>query len=168
MNPMKKAMALLIALSFLAIISCSNNVSDAEMAINHRADRLNAEITIQHWAEHLIAQEGIGRNCAVVNYSDVKAIFESRGQKRLEKDVGILDYADVCWKEMKLSELTYFADYNAVSGVYRCEKNELIQELQLTIRMEPRSVPQKDDCKVGTFPKAWNLPVGEATMFGLP
>lgn len=123
---------------------------------------------IQRWADHLKGQGGIGRNCGVVNISDVNGIFESREQKKLESDSRILDSHVRCWQQMKLVEMRYYAQYDVVSGIYRCEKDEMVQELQLAIYLEPRVGPQEDDCKVGTFPKAWNLPVGEATMFSLP
>ena len=152
--------ALLFAFALLAIASYYFSFA------NFR--KLNAEIEIQRWADRLIDQGGIGRNCAVVNYSDVNRVLESMGRKRLEKDFSMVDFPMRCWKDMKLSQMTYYADYNVVSGVYRCEKDGMVQELQLAIYLEPRSVPQEDDCKVGTFPQSWNLPIGEATKFSLP
>lgn len=163
----KTRIAGLVAL-ILLVIGIYSVYLATQMTINRRADRLAAEIAIQHWAERLINQDGVGRNCSIINYSDVNAIFEARGQKRPAQKPGILDYSGPCWKQMKLSELRYYADYDVVSGVYRCEKDEIVQELQLAIYLAPRSVPQKDDCKVGAFPKDWQLPVGEATMFSLP
>lgn len=136
--------------------------------INFR--KLYAEIVIERWADHLRDQGGIGRNCSSVNYSDINRVFDSMGRKRLGNNSGTLsvNFPVRCWKDMKLIEMSYHVDYNVVSGVYRCEKDGMTQELQLAIYLEPKSVPQKDDCVVGTFPKAWNIPVGEATMFSLP
>ena len=133
------------------------------------SSRLYAENRIERWADNLRTLGEPGRNCDHVNYGDINHVFDSMGVKKLERDpYEMVELSVHCLNEMELVEMKYYADYNVVSGVYRCEKDDMVQELQLTIRLEPRTVPQEDDCKVGAFPKSWNLPVGKVTMFSLP
>lgn len=132
-------------------------------------DRSRAESEIERRAEFFINRGKVGRDCSHVNYNRINRILSSMKIRSIEK-TGLVEsdfYVD-CVSEMKLMRMTYYADYNVVSGVYRCEKGGLVRELQLSVRLEPRSVPQKDDCEVGSFPASWNIPVGEATMFPLP
>ena len=131
-------------------------------------EKLHAEIEIEHWADNLRGQEGVGRNCSHVNYNDINSIFDSMGRINLEDTNGIVELSINCFKNMKLIEMNYYARYNVVSGIYRCEKDDMLQELRLSIYLEPRSVPQKTDCMKGEFYKDWNIPVGKATMFSLP
>jgi len=132
--------------------------------------KLYSEIEIERWADNLRDQGGVGKNCSYVNYGDINRILDSTGRKRLESDSGInlVELPINCLKNIKLIEMTYYAEYNVVSGVYRCEKDDMIQEVQLAVYLEPKYVPQENDCMVGKFLKAWNIPVGEATMFSLP
>lgn len=132
-------------------------------------DRWSAETEIERRAEFFISREKAGRDCSHVNYDQINPILDSMGRDPIAKS-GLVesDFPVNCMSEMKLMRMTYYADYNVVSGVYRCGKDGVVQELQLTVRLEPRSVPQEDDCEVGSFPMAWNMPVGEATMFSLP
>lgn len=130
--------------------------------------KLKAEIDIDQWAQRIIKQGGIGRDCSIVNPSDIDRIFDSRGRESPEGALRVTELRARCWEKMELVEMRYFAQYDVVSGVYRCEDDELVQELQLAIYLEPRSVPQADDCVVGAFPRAWDIPVGEATVFSLP
>lgn len=133
------------------------------------SSRLYAEKRIGHWANYLKNQGSAGRSCGYVNYGDINNIFDSAGQKRLDKDPHEIVLLPVeCIKDMKLVEMKYHASLNVVSGIYRCEKNDMIQEIQLAVYLEPKSVPQEDDCKVGNFLKTWDIPVGQATMFHLP
>jgi len=102
-----------------------------------------------------------------VNYSDINDIFRAMGKKKLNGS-GIVQLPVHCINEMKLVEMNYDAEHNVVTGIYRCEEDEMYQELQLAIYLEPRSVPQEDSCRIGSFLKAWNIPVGEATRFSQP
>lgn len=132
--------------------------------------KLYYEIEIERWADRVRDQRGVGRDCSHVSYDDVNRILGSMAQKKIEGDSGVrsVELPINCLEDMNLVRMSYFADYNVVSGVYRCEKDGVIQELQLAIYLEPRYVPQKNDCKVGKFLKTWNIPLGEATMFSLP
>lgn len=132
--------------------------------------RLYAENKIDNWSERLIAQEGVGRFCGIINYLDINRVFDFMGKKRMDKETvsRFIDSPVRCWKDMELIEMSYYAKYNVVSGVYRCEKENMIQELQLAIYLEPKFTKTDADCIVGTFPKDWNLPVGSATMFFIP
>ena len=131
--------------------------------------RLNAEKEIGRRADFFITRGKVGRDCSHVNYDKINRIFDSMGRDHIGKS-GLVesDFYANCMSEMILVRMNYYADYNVVSGVYRCEKNGVVQELQLSVRLDPRSVPQENDCEIGSFPRAWNIPVGEATMFHLP
>lgn len=133
------------------------------------SSRLYAEKRIEQWSSNLIKQGSAGRSCGKVNYGDINDIFDSVGRQRLDKDPHEIVMLPVeCIKDMKLVEMKYHASANVVSGIYRCEKEDMIQEVQLAVYLEPKSVPQEDDCKVGKFLKTWNIPAGQATMFHLP
>ncbi len=69
---------------------------------------------------------------------------------------------------MHLEEMRYSAQYNVVSGIYRCEEKDMVEEWQLSVYLEPRSVNYEDYCSVGRFMKAWDVPIGAATAFGTP
>ena len=134
--------------------------------------RIHAEWRIERWAARLIEQGGTGRNCASSNYLDANRVLASLGREQIEADdprrMLWQDYPVSCMSDMKLETMTHYVRHNAVSGVYRCEKDGVVEELQLTVRLEPRAVPQEDDCKRAVFPFEWALPVGAVTMFGLP
>lgn len=132
-------------------------------------NRLYAEIEIKRWADRLRGQGGIGRYCASVNYSDINRIFESMGKEKIKDVSGVVSInSPSCWSRLQLVEMTYYANYEVLSAVYRCETDEIVQELQLAKYLEPNLATQNDYCKAGTFQKAWNVPVGEATMFSAP
>jgi aryl carrier-like protein len=132
--------------------------------------KLYAETKIKQWASLLMEQGGTGRNCSQVNYNDINRILDSIGLMRIN-DVNGMDIVELpidSIKHMELVEMNYYAKHSVVAGVYRCEKADMIQELQLAIYLEPRNVPQKSSCYVAKFYKSWNIPTGKATMFSLP
>lgn len=131
--------------------------------------RLFGEIEIERWAAFLRAQGRTGRDCVPVVYGDVNQVLHSMGRKTLpKKSTDLIDLPVNCLANMQLVEMRYYGQYNAVSGIYRCEDDSMIQEVQLAVYLRPRSVPQEDYCSVGSFLKAWDIPVGAATMFATP
>lgn len=127
---------------------------------------LYGEIVVERWAAVFKHGGGPGRDCLSVNYADVNDVLRSMGHKPLpDHSHGVIDLPVNCLSKMKLAEMRYDAQANAVAGIYRCEDKGMVQELQLAVFLKPNPVKYEDFCMAGSFMKSWNIPVGAATKY---
>lgn len=133
--------------------------------------RAYAEWKIERWASMI---EGPGRTCFMASVEDVQRVLANQNKSinhvnhEYDSSIAALPIHS-CAPRAKLIKMTYYANYNVVSGVYRCKTDDVIQEFQLAIYMEPRIHDTlKDYCVFADFKEGWKVPVGEVTMFSKP
>lgn len=136
---------------------------------------LYASMRIERWASFLVKRDypgSTGRNCRRSSDEEIRALYllSNNNPDQGVEIKNLIDQGEVntrCYKKAKLVRMTYYADMNVVSGVYRCEEGNVIGEFQLAFYLSPDATPQ-NDCAFAVFYKDWNIPAGQATMFSLP
>ncbi|WP_434362358.1 hypothetical protein NF212_19010 [Parasalinivibrio latis] len=127
------------------------------------AERFFYEYRVYSLADRISNQGGIGRNCGSVQDYELKSLV-----KNYDVNVSELSSKINCLDDISLKVMEYVVDHDVVTGVYRCERNEYIQELRITMYLTDSTIPQDYDCQMATLKKEWNLEPGEATTYSKP